>query len=91
MDMWISTFLFQLSMNFFCLYIIVQFVYLCNKIIEGSGGDESLVVINFMYGINYNLIMSTTTTIGRYSVCCQFTLCFFHKNIFVFDAYVFPP
>ena len=39
---------------------------------------ESLAVINFMYGINYNLIVSTTTTIGCYSICCQFTLCFFH-------------
>ena len=37
-----------------------------------------LVVINFMYSINYNLIVSTTTTIGCYLIYCQFTSCFFH-------------
>ena len=57
---------------------------LCNKIKGGGGGGgggvvegESLVVINFIYGINYNFILSTTTTIGRYSICCQFASCFF--------------
>ena len=83
-------------MNFFvCIKLPNSCIYAIKLRREGGegrgGGGESLVVINFMYDVNYNLIVSTTTTIGCYSICCQFTLCFFHKNIFVFDAYVFPP
>ena len=64
--------LFQLRMNVFvCIKLPISCIYAISLRsrwggggIWGAGGGESLVVINFMYGINYNLIVSTTANIG---------------------------
>ena len=83
-NLWICRFpyfLFQLRMSLVvCIKLPNSCIYATKLGGGGRGGGgrgESLVTINFMYDISYNLIMSATTTIGCYSICCQFTLSFF--------------